>query len=83
MEIYRKSAAETFTQLEATEKGLTTSEETKRQEKYGFNELKYKKKDPFWKLFLETFKDPMVLVLVIAALVQLVLGEVVVSLIIF
>ncbi|GAB3961557.1 hypothetical protein GCM10027614_84930 [Micromonospora vulcania] len=35
------------------------------------------------KLFLETFKDPMVIVLVIAALVQLVLGEVVESLIIF
>lgn len=83
MEIYRKSAAETFTQLEATEKGLTTSEVTKRQEKYGFNELKNKKKDPLWKLFLETFKDPMVIVLVIAALVQLVLGEVVESLIIF
>ncbi len=83
MEIYRKSAAETFTQLEATEQGLTTSEVTKRQEKYGFNELKNKKKDPLWKLFLETFKDPMVIVLVIAALVQLVLGEVVESLIIF
>ncbi|EAH4336736.1 calcium-transporting ATPase [Listeria monocytogenes] len=83
MEIYRKSAAETFEQLEATEQGLTTSEVTKRQEKYGFNELKNKKKDPLWKLFLETFKDPMVIVLVIAALVQLVLGEVVESLIIF
>lgn len=33
--------------------------------------------------FPETFKDPMVIVLVIAALVQLVLGEVVESLIIF
>lgn len=83
MEIYRKSAAETFEQLEATEQGLTTSEVTKRQEKYGLNELKNKKKDPLWKLFLETFKDPMVIVLVIAALVQLVLGEVVESLIIF
>ncbi|EUJ19030.1 putative cation (calcium) transporting ATPase [Listeria aquatica FSL S10-1188] len=38
---------------------------------------------PVWQLFLETFKDPMVIVLVIAALVQLALGEVIESLIIF
>lgn len=37
-------------------KGLTTSEVTKRQEKYGFNELKNKKKDPLGNFSLKHLK---------------------------
>lgn len=83
MEFYREEVDATLKALDATDKGLTSPSVKSRQEKYGLNELKQKEKDPIWKLFLETFKDPMVIVLVAAALVQLVLGEIIESLIIF
>ncbi|EUJ51885.1 putative cation (calcium) transporting ATPase [Listeria fleischmannii FSL S10-1203] len=83
MEFYREEVDATLKALDATDKGLTSPSVKSRQEKYGLNELKQKEKDPIWKLFLETFKDPMVIILVAAALVQLVLGEIIESLIIF
>ncbi|WP_088840512.1 cation-translocating P-type ATPase [Listeria sp. ILCC797] len=83
MEFYRETTETTLKALDATDKGLTNSSVLERQAKYGLNELKQKEKDPLWKLFLETFKDPMVIVLVAAALVQLVLGEIMESVIIF
>ncbi|WP_088838830.1 cation-translocating P-type ATPase [Listeria sp. ILCC792] len=83
MEFYRETTEATLKALDATDKGLTNSSVLERQAKYGQNELKQKEKDPLWKLFLETFKDPMVIVLVAAALVQLVLGEIMESVIIF
>ena len=64
------------------ENGLTQEEVKLRLERDGYNEIKDKEKVPVWKLFLETFKDPMVIVLLIAAGVQVILGEVVESLII-
>ncbi|WP_099223487.1 cation-translocating P-type ATPase [Listeria costaricensis] len=83
MENYQRTAEEVLKEWQVDENGLTEEEVLKRREKYGLNELKQKKKDPLWKLFLETFRDPMVIVLVAAALVQLVLGEVMESVIIF
>ncbi|WP_239256171.1 cation-translocating P-type ATPase [Listeria ilorinensis] len=83
MENYQRTADEVLKKWQVDENGLTEEEVLKRREKYGLNELKQKKKDPLWKLFLETFRDPMVIVLVAAALVQLVLGEVMESVIIF
>ncbi|WP_042347627.1 cation-translocating P-type ATPase [Bacillus massiliigorillae] len=83
MDFYRNSTEEVFKEINATEKGLTTNDVNERIEKNGYNELKGKDKDPIWKLFLENFKDPMVIVLLIAAGVQIVLGEIIESLIIF
>ncbi|KAB2331277.1 cation-translocating P-type ATPase [Bacillus mesophilum] len=83
MQFYRESQEDVLQQLQATENGLAQEEVHKRLERDGYNEIKGKEKVPTWKLFLETFKDSMVIVLLIAAGVQLVLGEVVESLIIF
>ena len=52
------------------EKGLTTEEVQKRQEKYGLNELKAKKKKSLLQKFLEQFKDFSIIVLIIAAIVS-------------
>ena len=49
----------------------------------GYNELKETNKVPTYKLFLESFKAPLVVILLIAALVQIFLGETVESIIIF
>lgn len=51
-------------------KGLTTEEARKRQEKYGLNELKAKKKKSLFQKFIEQFKDFSIIVLIIAAIVS-------------
>ena len=52
------------------EKGLTTEEVKKRQEQYGYNQLKAKKKKPMIQRFLDQFKDFSIIVLIIAAIVS-------------
>jgi Ca2+-transporting ATPase len=57
------------------ERGLTSNEVTKRQLKYGYNQLQSKKKITPWRIFGRQFTDFMVLVLIGAALVSFLLGE--------
>ncbi|WP_172255224.1 HAD-IC family P-type ATPase [Saccharibacillus deserti] len=83
MEFYRKSGEETLEELKSSPGGLDSGEAGRRLEEHGYNELNEKGKDPIWKLILESFKDPMVIVLLAAAIVQLALGEVIESVIIF
>ncbi|WP_246187991.1 cation-translocating P-type ATPase [Paenibacillus tengchongensis] len=83
MEYYRIGGTESLEELQSTAQGLSSAEAARRQERDGFNEIKGRDKDPLWKLFLENFKDPMVVVLLIAAGVQIVMGHVMESLIIF
>lgn len=80
---YKKSINETIKSLDSNLNGLTTELVKEKENSYGFNELQEGKKVPTWKLFLETFKDPLVIILLIAAAVQIFLGEVVESIIIF
>lgn len=83
MEYYRSSVSDTLKDVQSSDKGLTSAEVDSRLAKEGYNEIKGKQKDPLWKLFLENFKDPMVVVLLIAATVQIVMGHVMESVIIF
>ena len=80
---YKETSEKVIRQFESSLEGLTQEEAKKRLEKNGYNELREKEKTPTWKLFLESFKDPLVIILLIAALVQIFLGEMVESLIIF
>ncbi|GGK60773.1 cation-translocating P-type ATPase [Rufibacter glacialis] len=83
MEFYQRPAEHVLEELQTSPKGLSTAEVQERLQTHGYNELEEATKDPLWKLFLESFKDPMVIVLLIAAAVQLVLGEVMEAVIIF
>jgi len=56
------------------EKGLTLEDIKTRQEKYGLNELKTKNKKSIFVKFLEQFKDFMIAVLIIAAIVSGIVG---------
>ena len=56
------------------EKGLSSNEVKKRQEETGFNELKQAKKKSLFVKFLEQFKDFMIIVLIIAAIVSGIVG---------
>jgi Ca2+-transporting ATPase len=51
--------------------GLTSKEVEKNRVKYGINILTPVKKDPWWKLFLEKFEDPIIRILLIAAFLSL------------
>ncbi|GAA4306028.1 cation-translocating P-type ATPase [Nibribacter koreensis] len=83
MESYQQSVQDVLQEFNATAQGLTSAEAQQRLQTAGYNELKEADRDPVWKLILETFKDPMVVVLLLAALVQLALGEVMEAVIIF
>jgi P-type Ca2+ transporter type 2C len=72
---YNKSIEETEKELETNIKsGLTQNQVQDKQTKYGFNELTAKKKKSLIVKFLEQFKDFMIIVLIIAAIVSGVIG---------
>ncbi|MGP4070130.1 cation-translocating P-type ATPase [Halobacillus sp. B29] len=83
MEYYQQSTSDTINATNSTKEGLTSDEVQTRLQRDGYNELENKERVPTWKLFIETFKDPMVVVLLAAAGVQIIIGEIVESLIIF
>lgn len=72
---FSKSVEEVKNELATDlEKGLTNEQVTKQREKYGTNELKTQKKKSLFVKFLEQFKDFMIIVLIIAAVVSGVVG---------
>jgi len=56
-------------------KGLTTAEVKKLQHKYGKNEIAPEKKESFFERIIETLREPMFILLIVAASIYLVLGE--------
>ncbi len=72
---FNLTATEVAKQLETDiEKGLSSDQVSKRYEKYGRNELKAKAKKSLLVKFLEQFKDFMIIVLIIAAIVSGIVG---------
>ncbi|NLN41972.1 MAG: hypothetical protein GX160_08335, partial [Clostridiales bacterium] len=58
------------------EKGLSEEEVAKRLEKYGSNELEHKKRRTIRDMVIDQFKDIMIILLSIAAIVSGLLGEI-------
>ena len=74
---FNKSAEETVKKLNTNNTlGLTAEEVEKRKQKYGLNELEKGKKTPLIVKFLEQFKDFMIIVLIIAAVVSGIVGHI-------
>jgi Ca2+-transporting ATPase len=70
-EWYLKSVEEATNDLQTDiNTGLTNEQIAKKQEKYGLNQLKAKKKKSLFKKFLEQFKEFTIIVLIIAAIVS-------------
>ena len=66
-----KSAKETLQELNVDPKqGLSTEEAGKRIAEYGLNKLAEKKKTPLILVFLSNFNDPMIFILIAAALLS-------------
>jgi calcium-translocating P-type ATPase len=80
---YQKSLTEVYEETGSQEQGLTTEKAHQKLETGGYNELQAKAATPLWKHFLETFKDAMVIVLIIVAVIQMIMGAYIESLVIF
>lgn len=72
---FNLSADKTAQKLETNiEKGLTSKAVVSKREKYGLNELNAKKKKSILVKFLEQFKDFMIIILIVAAVVSGIVG---------
>ena len=60
---YNKKIEEIEEELQTSSEGLTNEEIIKRQEKYGRNILPKKPKDSVIKIFFNSFKDPIIILL--------------------
>lgn len=57
-------------------KGLSTKEAKSRIKQYGLNEIKHEKKVSKIGIFLKQFKDPLILMLIIATVISLLVGDI-------
>ncbi len=69
------SANEVMAFLNTSEKGLSEEEAKERIKKYGYNEITKKKKKGVVEIFLEQFKSPLIYLLLLAAVISFISGE--------
>ena len=72
---HQKKSEEVFAELKTSREGLSPEEARVRLSHYGPNELKEKEKKTPFMMFLDQFKDFMILILVAAAVISGVIGE--------
>lgn len=74
-EIYQSSIKEVLGQMGSREEGLTIKEVEKSREKCGWNELAEGKKKSVLQIFLEQYKDFLVIILIASAIISGILGD--------
>lgn len=75
-ENYQKSREALFAELQSSENGLNTQTVAQNQQKYGKNEIAEEKPKSIFLIFLEQFRDFLVIILIISAIISAVLGDV-------
>ncbi len=80
---YQLSAKDALSELESAKSGLASAEVVKRREKFGENAIKDEEKESALAVFLGQFKDLMVIILMVAAVVSMLTGDVESTLVIF
>ena len=70
MKHYLESIESVFSHIGSGNEGLSSSEASERIARYGANKLAEPPKVPLWKKFLLQFADPMIIVLLVAAVVS-------------
>jgi Ca2+-transporting ATPase len=66
---------ETLDLLGSRLEGLSSTEAEEKLKKHGYNELESKNKKPAWVMFLSQFKDVMIIILLLAAVVSGFIGD--------
>ena len=74
-EHYQQTPEELYQKLDACPEGLSAETAAKHLEQYGKNAIAEAKKTPTWLIFLEQFKDFLVIILIIAALISAFTGD--------
>lgn len=75
MEYFSKKKNDILKELNVNPKqGLSDAEVLTRQEQYGLNQLRESKKKTLFMMFIDQFKDFLVIILIIAAIVSVVVG---------
>ena len=80
---YKLSEEELYKEFDCSHKGLTTEEANRRNKKYGLNVLPKKKKDSIIKIFFTSMIDPIILLLIVAIISSVIVGEIVDAIAIF
>ena len=75
MNYHQLSTEKVFEVTKSSSQGLTTEAVKSKLDEFGPNALEGKKKKPLWQLFLNQFKDFMIVVLIVAAIISGVVGE--------
>src|SRR5215204_2504539 len=75
MNYHQLSTEKIFELTRSSPQGLTTEAIKSKLEEFGPNALERKKKKPVWLFFLNQFKDFMILVLIVAAIISGIVGE--------
>ena len=83
MNPYQMKKEDVLKMLGTDENGLTQNQAKENQKKYGKNELAEGKKKNSFILFLEQYKDFLVIILIIAAIISGVLGDIESAIVIF
>ncbi len=74
MKFYLENADAVLSEVRSTEEGLTTAEAEKRLAENGKNKLKEAEKDSLFKKIISALSDPMIIMLLVAALIQAVVA---------
>lgn len=72
MAFYNKDLKQIYSELDSSENGLSTSKALEKNAKYGENKLKEQKKAGFFIKLLQEFKNIMIIILIIAAIISIV-----------
>ena len=75
-EYHQQSSVEVMEMLDVTNQGLSEYDVQNRQEIYGYNELVEEKRTSTFAVFFGQFKDLLVIILMVAAFISFLLGEV-------
>ncbi len=82
-EFYKLTAKESLLSLNSDENGLTDKEAKKRLLEFGENRILEKKRKTALQIFLDQFKSVLILILIVATIVSVILGEILDAAVIF
>ncbi len=71
---YNQKIDDIYKELNSSKKGLTDSEANERIKEYGYNELIEKKSRSKFSIFLEQFKDMMIIILIVVGIIMTIYG---------